>query len=277
MASDRMMTDLGLLVSDVDGTLVRSDKSLSDAVVAAAKRLQAAGVPMSIISARPPSGMLWVAERLGLSVPIGAFNGGTIIGPDGTILSAARLEPEIAKHMLDLIQETGVVTWLFSAGRWHADRPDSHHDEHERKAANQEPVFGGDFSSLLGAVDKIVAVSDDAALLAKLEGTVARAVGAHATVGQSQVYYLDITAPAANKGDGVAALSAAIGVPLPNVAVIGDQRNDMPMFRRAGLSIAMGQGPEAVRAAAMHVTGSNDEDGVAQAIDTLLLPMVARQ
>lgn len=269
-----MTIDLRLLVSDVDGTLVRSDKSLSDGVVAAARRLEAAGVPMSLISARPPSGMLWIAEKLGLTLPIGAFNGGTIVDPDGTILSAARLSPDVAQRALELIERPGVMTWLFSAGRWYAERPDDHHDIRERKSANQEPTFGADFTGLLGAVDKIVAVSDDHGLLRALNAVVAQALGTNATVAQSQVYYLDITAPSANKGDGVAALAAAAGVSLENVAVIGDQRNDMAMFARAGLSIAMSQGPDEVRAAAMRVTGSNDEDGVAQAIDDILLPMV---
>ena len=99
----------------------------------------------------------------------------------------------------------------------------------------------------------------------------ADALGTQATVGRSQVYYLDVTAPRANKGDGVAALAHAAGVPLPQVAVFGDQRNDLPMFVRAGLSVAMAQGPEEVRAAATHVSTSNDEDGVAVAIDRFIL------
>ena len=264
-----------LLLSDIDGTLIRSDKSLGDPVVAAAKRLEAAGVPMSLISARPPSGMLWIAERLGLSHPMGAFNGGTIFNADGSIVSTVRLPAEVAKHALTLIARPGVVIWLFSAGRWHAQRLGSSHDASERKTANQEPVVGDDFAPLLGTVDKIVAVADDHAMLADLEASVAEALGKEATVARSQLYYLDITAPAANKGDGVTALAAAMGIPLSDVAVIGDQRNDMAMFARAGLSIAMAQGPDEVRAAATRVTGSNDEDGVAQAIDDILLPMMA--
>lgn len=264
------MNDLRLLVSDVDGTLVRSDKSLSPGVVTAVRRLRAAGLPTTIISARPPSGMLWIADELGLTLPIAAFNGGTIVDHDGKVVSAARLSPEVAKQALELVDRPGVIIWLFSAGLWYAERPDGNHDIHERKSANQEPTFGADFTGLLGAVDKIVAVSDDHAMLEDLEGSVARALGENATVARSQVYYLDITAPAANKGDGVAQLAAAAGVALENVAVIGDQRNDVAMFRKAGLSIAMGQGPEEVRRAAMRVTGSNDEDGVAQAIDEIL-------
>ena len=72
------------------------------------------------------------------------------------------------------------------------------------------------------------------------------------------------------------ALAAAIGVPLANVAVLGDERNDLPMFARAGLSIAMGQGPDAVRSAADQVTLSNEEDGAAQAIDNIILMEASR-
>lgn len=268
------MTIPKLLLSDVDGTLVRSDKTLSDAVIAAAGRLEAAGIAMSLISARPPSGILWIAKRLGLSHPMGAFNGGTIVRVDGTVTSARRLAPDVAKRTLTLIERPDVFIWIFSEGRWYATRLGSSHDDSERVTSQQEPVAVTDTAPLLNAVDKIVAVSDDHALLARSESEVAEALGADATVARSQPYYLDITAPAANKGDGVAALAAATGVSLDELVVIGDQRNDMAMFARAGFSIAMAQGPAEVRAAANRTTGSNDEDGVAQAIDEIVLPMV---
>ena len=89
---------------------------------------------------------------------------------------------------------------------------------------------------------------------------------------RSQPYYLDITAPQGNKGTGVTALAAAYGVPLPEVAVIGDQNHDLAMFRGAGLAVAMGQAPDNVRSAADHVALSNDQDGVADAIDRIVLP-----
>lgn len=268
------MTRPRLLVADIDGTLVRSDKSLSAETIAAARRLEAAGMAMALISARPPSGMLWIAHKLDLSTPLAAFNGGTIMRPDGAVRSVARLAPDVARHALALIDRPAIVKWLFSGGRWHIDRRDGVHDVAESKAVNQQPVVGGDFSLLLDTVDKIVAVSDDQPMLARLENDVADALGEGATVSRSQAYYLDITAPAANKGDGLVALAREVRVPLAAVAAIGDQRNDMAMFQRAGLSIAMAQGPAEVRACATYVTGSNDADGVAQAIDTILLPML---
>jgi Cof subfamily protein (haloacid dehalogenase superfamily) len=270
------MKKLGLFISDVDGTLVRSDKSLGDPVLAAVQRLEAAGIPMSLISARPPSGMLWIAQKLGLTAPLGAFNGGTLFLADGTIVSATHLSREVAERTLALIEHPDVIKWVFAEGQWHTDRLDEHYTPRERVSANQEPVLCDDFGRFIGHVDKIVAVSSDHDMLGAMEADVAAALGEGANVARSQPYYLDVTAPSANKGDGIAALAQAIGVPLDEVAVIGDQYNDVPMFRRAALSIAMAQGPEPVRAAAMRVTGSNDEDGVAQAIDTILLPLVAQ-
>ena len=259
-----------LVVSDIDGTLVRHDKSLSDGVVAAARRLQDAGILLSLISARPPSGMRWIAEKLGLKTPIGAFNGGTVVDPAGGIVLADRIDPAAAKQAIEVIDTPGITPWLFAGGHWYAQTLDNDHVAHERLAANVEPIILADFASLTGSIDKIVGVSDDHALLAGLEAKARASLGDRATIARSQPYYLDFTGPRANKGYGVEALAAAIGVPLESVVVIGDQHNDLAMFARAGLSIAMAQAPPDVRAAADRVTCSNDDDGVAHAIEQLL-------
>jgi Cof subfamily protein (haloacid dehalogenase superfamily) len=258
-----------LFVSDVDGTLVRHDKSLSDGNVAAARRLVAAGVAMSLISARPPSGMLWIAEKIGLAGPFAAFNGGTVFDADGTIRSAARLDDALAADCLELIRDR-CETWLFTRGHWYAHSGEGTHPERERLSAGIEPSVRSDFSGIVSQIDKLVAVTDDAALLDTIEREAKTRFGNAANIVRSQTYYLDFTAPAANKGDGVAALASAVGVPLGEVAVAGDMDNDLPMFARAAHSYAMGQANERVRLAASEVSATNDEDGVAVAIDRLL-------
>lgn len=271
------MSDAGsvkLLISDIDGTLVRNDKSLSDGVIAAVRRVSEAGIPVSLISARPPSGIEWIAEKLAITGPLGAFNGGTVFQPDGTIVSAERLEPRVAQAALDLLDRPEITRWLFADGRWFAEATDNPHNAREIQSANQDPVLGAEWKTLLDKADKIVGVCDDHDLLAALETQVADRLGRHATVARSQLYYLDVTAPHANKGDGIERLATAYGVSLSEVAVLGDQRNDLPMFARAGLSVAMGQAPEEVRAAATHVARSNEEDGVADAIERFVLPAV---
>ncbi|MBA4308294.1 MAG: hydrolase Cof [Sphingopyxis sp.] len=270
-----MRERIRMLVSDIDGTLVRDDKRLSKDVIAAVGRLQEAGIRMSLISARPPSGMLWIAKQLQLTGLIGAFNGGTIIHTDGSLISAEQLEPECAERALALLALPAVTPWVFAGGKWYARTLDDVYVPRERRAANLEPVVRTDFAGLLSHADKIVGVSNDHVLLARLDAKIAAALGDAATVCRSQPYYLDITAPSANKGDGLGTLASAAGVPLANIAVIGDQRNDLPMFARAGLSVAMGQGPASVRDAAHRVTQSNEQDGVAHAIDEIILKEAA--
>lgn len=259
-----------LLISDVDGTLVRHDKSLTEAIVAAFGRLRAAGIKSTLISARPPSGIVHLAEALAIDGPIGAFNGGTLFRRDGSVSDAERLGPDLVTKLLPVINRPGVDIWLFSGGLWYARSDDNPHTPREILSAGVRPTLRPVAEMPVSEIDKIVGVSDDAALLVEVEAEAKAAVGTGATIARSQAYFLDVTAVKANKGDGITALARAYGVPLDEVAVIGDQANDLPMFAKAGWSVAMGQAPRAVKDAADAVTASNDEDGVAAAIDRIL-------
>lgn len=260
-----------LVVSDVDGTLVDKEKRLTPETVAAVGRLRGRGIGFALISARPMSGIRPLLKQLGLDDDAGAFNGGTIFRRDGTIVSRETVSGEVARGVVALADGLAVDTWVFADDLWYATDPNGPHTASERRASFQEPTVPRDVAALLDCADKVTFVSDDEALLHGLFERCQAAFGARATIAQSQTYYLDVTAPIANKGDGIAALAKAAGVPLAEVAAIGDQANDLPMLRRAGLSIAMGNAPEHVRAAAQRTTRANDADGVAHAIDTLIL------
>lgn len=259
-----------LLVSDIDGTLVNHDKQLTQATVAAVARLRAAGIGFALISARPRSGIMPLAETLELKGLLAAFNGGTIFDEGGAVRERHCVPSHVVEDALAAGRDAGATVWLFADDRWYASNGDDPHTERERRSTFQEPSVANDFGDLLGAVDKITIVSDDHDLLDGVTDRLRAAHGTAATIARSQRYYLDITATAANKGAGIAALARAANVPLDAVAAIGDMANDLPMLERAGLAIAMGQAPDAVKAAADWVSESNDADGVAAAIDRLL-------
>lgn len=260
-----------LFISDLDGTLVDKKKQLTAGTIAAVARLKAAGIGFTVISARPRSGVMPIVDMLKLDVPIGAFNGGTIFTRDGTVLSQHRIPPAVARGMFEMAQGLAVAPWLFADDRWFAHAAEGAHFASERVSSDQAPVVVEDFSPWYDHADKITFVSDDPSVLAGLLEKAQAAYGGQATIGQSQTYYLDVTATPANKGDGIVALAESFGVPLSQVAVIGDQFNDVPMFARAGVSIAMGQAPDGVKSRAQHVTAANDADGVARAIDSIIL------
>jgi hydroxymethylpyrimidine pyrophosphatase-like HAD family hydrolase len=176
---------------------------------------------------------------------------------------------------LALFDMRGVDSWVFARGEWWLRDPVGVNTDRERRAVGFEPTPIADFDSLLGEVDKLVGVSDDHELLARVEVEAqARLAGLAAAV-RSQPYYLDVTHPQANKGHGVRAICRRLGLDAQRLAVIGDMANDLTMFTEAGLAIAMGQAPEAVRAAAHAVTASNTEEGFAEAIRRYVLPRAA--
>lgn len=263
-----------LLVCDIDGTLVRHDKSLPEENVSAIRALAARGVQVSLISARPAAGIMPIAARLGLPGPFGAFNGGTVFNLDGTECCAFQVPADLAAALLDLYAGAGLTRWLFATNRWLTSDPANPHTAREVQSSGLQPQAVADFAPVLGDADKVVAVCDDDTVMDRIEQQARALAGSRATVVRSQDYYLDATAPQANKGDGVRRLAALYGVPLTQVAVIGDQANDVAMFKVAGLAIAMGQAKPEVQAEADAVTASNEEAGVAQAIARFVLPRV---
>jgi len=266
-----------LLVSDIDGTLVMPDKSLTPAALEAGHKLDAAGVGLTLVSSRPARGMLGLVKALDLKIPFAAFNGGSIVSPDGKLISAKRLSAAAARKTIDLFQSRGVLVWLFADDNWYLTDTTSPYVQRERHTVSFDPTVVANFDAVIDRVDKLVGASDNPDLLAAVEAEAQGLLKGMANARRSQTYYLDVTNPEADKGHAVRALCAETGVPIRETAVIGDQANDMAMFAVAGLSIAMGQGTDQVRAAADFVTAANTEDGFAKAVDNFILPRAPGQ
>jgi Cof subfamily protein (haloacid dehalogenase superfamily) len=263
---------IAFLISDVDGSLVTPAKRLTEAAAAAVRSLRAAGIGFSLISARPPRGMAALLSALEVDQPFAAFNGGSVLGPDGEVLERLTVPPEAARMALALFDLRGVDSWVFARGEWWLRDPQGVNTDRERRAVGFEPIPVASFDGLLGEIDKLVGVSGDHELLARVEVEAQERLAGLAAAVRSQPYYLDVTHPQANKGHGVRALCRRLGLDPQRLAVIGDMANDLSMFAEAGLSIAMGQAPEAVRAAATAVTAPNTEEGFAEAVRRYVLP-----
>ena len=142
---------------------------------------------------------------------------------------------------------------------------------HEERTVQFQPVAVDDFGAALDAAGKIVGVSEDFDLLKSVEAEARAIFGDEASVARSQPYYLDFTHPLANKGVALTEFCGLLAVPSEEIAVIGDGGNDVAMFERAGLAIAMGNASEDVQRAADLVTASNEQDGFARAIDRFIV------
>ena len=262
---------ISLLIADVDGTLVDDDKRLSEANRQAAQRLHEAGIGFTIISARPPKGLAMLVEPLSLRLPLAGYNGGRIVTPSFEVLRERRLGADAARAALGTIHAHALSPWVFVDDDWRILDPDGPHVAHEEHTIGYGPTVVGDFASSVERSSKIVGVSDDYDRVAQVEALLATRLGGEATAIRSQRYYVDVSHPQANKGVLVDYLAAELGIPREEIAVIGDQANDLFMFDRAGFRIAMGNAPERVQARADVVTTSNNASGFAAAVDRFIL------
>jgi hydroxymethylpyrimidine pyrophosphatase-like HAD family hydrolase len=118
---------------------------------------------------------------------------------------------------------------------------------------------------------KIVGVSDDLERVAACEKAARKALGERVSAARSQPYYLDVTHPRATKGEVVTTLARHLGIAPAHIATIGDMPNDVLMFRESGLSVAMGNASDEVKAQASVVTDSNENEGFANAVRRFIL------
>lgn len=257
---------ISMLIADVDGTLVTADKALTPRALGAVKALDAAGIAFAITSGRPPRGMEMLIKPLSLRTPIAGFNGGMIVTPDLAPIEEHLLTADVSRRAVDLLLDHGLDVWVYSGRDWMVRDKAAAHVAHEEKTVRFAPTVVDDLGRVLDHAVKIVGVSDDPELMARCEEEAQDALGRAASAACSQPYYLDITHPDANKGTVVTTLSKLLSIPCAEIATIGDMPNDVLMFRKSGLSIAMGNADASVRRQAQFVTASHEDDGFAEAV-----------
>ncbi|OYU89547.1 MAG: hydrolase [Bradyrhizobiaceae bacterium PARB1] len=264
------MTKIALVVSDVDGTLVTHDKRLTDKAKAAVKKLEDAGIGFTITSSRPPVGMRFLIAPLGITLPIGPFNGSSMVDDELNPIVQHLIGETAAQKSVEVLDKYGADVWIFTNEDWIIKRDDGKYVPHERDTIQHAPLMVDDFTPYLAKACKIVGASSDFPLLERCEAEMQQVLGDSAVAVRSQNYYLDVTPPNQSKGTFVKAMGERLGLPLSAIAVIGDMQNDLPMFEVAGFSIAMGNASDTVKSKASAVTASNEDEGFAGAVEMIL-------
>jgi Cof subfamily protein (haloacid dehalogenase superfamily) len=265
--------NIKLLLSDVDGTLVTTDKVLTEASKAAARALAEAGIGLALTSSRPPRGMRMLVDPLALTLPLAGFNGGALVEPkDLSIIERYPVDPKAAASMVAFLIERDIDVWVYTETDWFVCDPKGAHVERETFILQLPPKVVTRFdAALTDHAFKVVGVCDDAAVLTDAQRRAQALLGDKASAARSSGHFLDITHPLANKGQVVETLAKRLGLQTDQIATIGDGDNDTLMFAKGGLSIAMGNADDDVKAKADLVTDSNDDDGFAKAIRKFLL------
>ena len=261
-----------LLLADVDGTLVTEEKVLTERAIAAVATLREAGILFAITSGRPPRGMSRLIGPLAVSTPIAAFNGGIFVRPDLSVIEQRVIPDNLTPAVIELLGAQRMGVWVYQGADWLLRDIDGPHVAREARTVGFDPTPVDSLASIRGGVAKVVGVSDDPDAVQRATALVRECFGDQVSAVRSQPYYLDVTHPQANKGAVVDYLSDTYGIASQHIATIGDMPNDVSMFARSGLSIAMGNASEAVKQAACCVTTTSEDEGFANAVQQFILP-----
>ena len=264
------MPKIRLFLADVDGTLVTNDKVLTDRAIEAVHKLHDADIIFAVTSGRPPKGMEMLVEPLALEGPIAAFNGGLVVNPDMSPVEQKTIPEDLVADIVKVMQES-VDVWIYQDTDWIITDPDAPHVAKETSTVQFDAKVVDSLEGITENVEKITGVSDDHDLIEKVQQDLKDRFGAKIGAARSQPYYVDVTHPEANKGSVVAYLANHYKIDPGEIATIGDMPNDVSMFKPAGLSIAMGHSDDEVKAAADHVTASNEDEGFAKAVEDFIL------
>jgi Cof subfamily protein (haloacid dehalogenase superfamily) len=210
-------------------------------------------------------------KPLALRLPIGGFNGGGLVGPDLSPIQNLTLTGASAREAAEVAADHGLDVWLYRDNAWFVRDADAPHVAHETFTLGFPPTVVADFESIWNDVGKLVAVGDDPQAVGRCNAALDSILAGRASATRSQAYFIDITHCDANKGALVLTLSKLLTIPAARIATIGDGQNDVLMFARSGLSVAMGNADPAVKAKAEFVTDSNEDDGFAKAVERFLL------
>ena len=260
-----------LVLADVDGTLVTQEKVLTAKARQAVAKLGEAGIAFAITSGRPPRGMQTLIKDLNISTVVAGFNGGVFITPRLDPIVMRDLPKDATARAIELIREYGLVAWLYTDTTWYVQDPKGPHVDRESKTVGFGPEVTSDYSQYVAQTAKIVGVGDDLKAVAECEKKVREELGDHVSAARSQPYYLDVTHPTANKGSVVDFLACVYLIPKSSIATLGDMPNDVLMFKKSGMSIAMGNASKEVQAEANFVTDSNEKEGFAHALERFIL------
>jgi hydroxymethylpyrimidine pyrophosphatase-like HAD family hydrolase len=262
-----------LIASDVDGTLLDPNETVTPRTVAAVAAVRAAGIPFVLVTGRPPGWIPWVAKATGLTGYAVCSNGAVLydLGAD-RVIAARALGPELLSSVVHTLSaalpDVTVAVQRVAVGVGGVDGHDFVTEEGYQhpwpndlsRAEARAELLGVPAVSLL--VRRIGVRSEQLAEAAV--GLLGDAV--HITF-SSGAGILEITAPGVSKGAGLAEVADRLGVAAADVVAFGDMPNDLAMLRWAGLGVAMGNAHPDVLAIADEVTLSNAKDGVAVVLE----------
>lgn len=263
-----------LIAMDLDGTLNNDRKVIAEKTKAALMAAQKRGIRLALASARPSPGLYKERDILRLQDHGGilmSYNGGRIVDAGtGKVLFETGMDLQETKQVLRQLESLPVTPILDDGIQFYVTSKDGYKVDYECKNNNMVCTEVGNLADFLTFAPIKILMSVQPEELAQVQRQIAAFLPDSLTVVQTAAFYLEVIPKVINKGQGIRDICGVLGISTDEVISFGDAANDIPMLRTAGMGVAMGNSTEEVKAAADMVTLSNNEDGIAAALEKLL-------
>ena len=268
-----------LIILDVDGTLLNSNREITKRTVQTLRRVQQMGIKVALASGRPTYGILPIAQAIDLGVYEGyiiSYNGAQVMAArDGQVIFERRIDPQMVPYLEKRAQKMGLAMAYYDGNEVVAT--DIHNPHIKDEAQMNGMSLRQDDSLSLNMDDwpaEIMLVSDDEEALNDLERHMQRHLNGVMDTIHSNPYYLEVVGYQVGKSHAMSALVQKMGISMDEVLAIGDGEADINMLQMAGTGVAMANATEGVRRCADFTTLSCDEDGAAAAIEKAIMQEV---
>lgn len=268
-----------LLVLDVDGTILNSERKITQRTVMTLRKVQSIGIKVALASGRPTYGLLPLAKAIDLGTYGGyiiSYNGAQVISAqDGEILFARSIDPQMVPYLEKKAAKTGMTMAYYDGDEVVSTDTTNPHvvDEAQMngmklRQVDQISMVVEDWPS------EVMLFSDHEEELDSLENHMQRHLNGVMDTIHSNPYMLEVVGYQVGKSYAMSALMQLLGIGMEEVIAIGDGTADVNMIQMAGTGIAMANAVESVRRCADYITLSNDEDGAAVAIEKAIMAEV---
>lgn len=267
-----------MLVLDIDGTLVGSDKTISEKTREAIIKAQQRGKIVAIASGRSIAGIRKTASNISLEQYGGyviAYNGTTVVNcKTGECIYNQMVPKELVKPVYEAAKRVnaGIVVYNDNTKEMISGNGLNEYIKIDAEACNVTINEVSDFVKAINFPFNKFLLSGKPEHMAEVEKIMAKEFGDRLNVFRSDPFYVELLPRYVDKGVAVEKLVKHLDIQREKVICIGDSYNDLPMLRFAGMGVAMGNAQQEVKEMADYVTASNDEDGIVNVIDKFMTP-----
>lgn len=266
-----MIILIKLVVSDIDGTLIDYDLTISSKLQKTVEKLRAKNILFTLATGRMFSSALPFAQKLNIDIPIITYNGALIQdAAKKTQLFSQKITPSASQLLLQTCQANNWYVQCYIDDKLYVAEDCSYARQYSSLAGVPFYALGRDFFKLQTAQEKMLIIAETTEIVG-IQDQLEQMVGSEICFTSSKSKFIECVHRDVNKGRAIEQLARFLNIDINEVMAVGDSFNDVEMLKTAGLGVAMGNAPQAVQNIANAVTTGVDAEGLAVSIEKYVL------